>query len=301
MGDKRQIKYVLLLLLTALIWGTAFVAQREGAQNVGPCTFIATRSLLAAIVLRPVIAWRDRRARLSGQPVQAGGKRLWLSGALCGAALFFASVTQQAGVGLTSEAKAGFITALYIVLVPVAGMALGRRVRPVLWAGVALSVAGMYLLCLSGVASVNRGDVLCLICAALFTVHILIIDRVSPSLDGVRLADIQFLVCGAFGAVGMLLFERPAPADLRAAMWPILYAGLLSSGIGYTLQIVSQKHVNPTLASLLMSLESVFAALSGWVMGRTLTGRELLGCALMFGAIVLAQLPGRDTSPRSEE
>ncbi|MBQ8954558.1 MAG: DMT family transporter [Clostridia bacterium] len=294
--DKKQLKYGLLLVLTALIWGTAFVAQSQATDDVGPFTFNAARMLVGCAALLPCIRLLDGLKAKGGEAVAASGskKTLLLGGACCGAVLFVASAFQQAGIGYTSVGKAGFITALYIVLVPLAGLLLGRKTGAALWAGVGLAVAGMYLLCMSGEAGVNRGDVLCFFCALFFTGHILVIDHFSPMVDGVRMSCLQFFVAGALSLVAMLIFEKPDWPRVLAAWFPILYAGVLSSAVGYTLQIVAQKNVNPTLASLIMSLESVFSALSGWlILGERLTGRELAGCALMFAAIVLAQLPGK--------
>ena len=296
--EKTQLKYSLLLVLTALIWGTAFVAQSQATGDVGPFTFNAARMLVGCAALLPCIRLLDRlRARSgAGEAAKTGSKAtLLLGGACCGAVLFAASGFQQAGIGYTSVGKAGFITALYIVLVPLAGLLLGRKTGAALWAGVALAVAGMYLLCMNGEAGVNKGDVLCLLCALFFTAHILVIDHFSPRVDGVRMSCIQFFVGGVLSLIAMLLFEKPDWPHVLAAWLPILYAGILSSGVAYTLQIVAQKNVNPTLASLIMSLESVFSALSGWlILGQTLTAREFAGCALMFAAIILAQLPRRE-------
>ena len=296
--EKTQLKYSLLLVLTALIWGTAFVAQSQATGDVGPFTFNAARMLVGCAALLPCIRLLDRlRARSgAGEAAKTGSKAtLLLGGACCGAVLFAASGFQQAGISYTSVGKAGFITALYIVLVPLAGLLLGRKTGAALWAGVALAVAGMYLLCMNGEAGVNKGDVLCLLCALFFTAHILVIDHFSPRVDGVRMSCIQFFVGGVLSLIAMLLFEKPDWPHVLAAWLPILYAGILSSGVAYTLQIVAQKNVNPTLASLIMSLESVFSALSGWlILGQTLTAREFAGCALMFAAIILAQLPRRE-------
>ena len=294
----KQLKYSLLLLLTATIWGTAFVAQSQAMDSVGPLTFNVARLFVGGVVLLPVIRLMDGLRRKSGEAPAPGSRRDRIVGGLCcGAVLFAASAFQQTGIMYTTVGKAGFITALYIVLVPLAGVLFGRKIGAALWAGVALAVAGMYFLCMTGETGVNRGDVLCFFCALFFTGHILVIDHFSPRVDGVRLSCIQFFVAGAISLVGMLLFEKPDMAGVLAAWLPILYAGVLSSGVAYTLQIIAQKNVNPTLASLLMSLESVFSALSGWViLGQGLSGRELMGCALMFAAIILAQIPKKRDS-----
>ena len=291
--DRKQLKYSLLLVLTALIWGTAFVAQSQATDDVGPFTFNAARLIVGGVVLLPCIRLLDGLRAKRGEAAATGsGKTLVIGGVCCGVVLFAASAFQQAGIGYTTVGKAGFITALYIVLVPLTGVLIGKKVGAALWLSVALAAAGMYLLCMTGETGVNRGDILCLVCALFFTGHILVIDHFSPHVDGVRLSAIQFFVGGGLSALAMLIVERPDWHSVLAAWFPILYAGVLSSAVGYTLQIIAQKNVNPTLASLIMSLESVFSALSGWLLiGQTLTLLELTGCALMFAAIILAQLP----------
>ena len=292
--DRKQLKYSLLLGLTALIWGTAFVAQSQATDTVGPFTFNAARLLVGGVVLLPCIRLLDGLRARGGEAAN--------SGVCCGAVLFTASAFQQAGIAYTSVGKAGFITALYIVLVPLTGVLIGRRIGAALWAGVVLAVMGMYFLCMTGETGVNRGDVLCLACALFFTMHILVIDRFSPKVDGVRLSAIQFFVAGALSFIAMLIFEKPDWSSVLAAWFPICYAGVLSSAVGYTLQIIGQKNVNPTLASLIMSLESVFSALSGWIiLGQTLTALEIMGCVLMFAAIILAQLPNKNAQPKKAE
>ncbi|MBO4883745.1 MAG: DMT family transporter [Clostridia bacterium] len=291
--DRKQLRYSLLLALTALIWGTAFVAQSQATDTVGPFTFNAARLLVGGVVLLPCIRLLDGLRARAGESAAPGSRKALLTGgACCGFVLFAASAFQQAGIGYTTVGKAGFITALYIVLVPLTGVLIGKKVGAALWAGVALAAVGMYLLCMTGETGVNKGDALCFVCALFFTAHILVIDHFSPYVDGVRLSAVQFFVGGGLSFLAMLLFEKPDWASVLAAWFPILYAGVLSSAVGYTLQIIAQKNVNPTLASLIMSLESVFSALSGWLLiGQTLTPVELAGCALMFVAIILAQLP----------
>lgn len=279
-----------LLVLTALIWGVAFVAQSVGSEHVGPFTFLSSRSLIAGVALLPLIAFRRRSAPAPKTP--ADRRNLWIGGLLCGCALTVASAFQQIGIAETTVGKAGFITALYIVIVPLFGLFLKKRVPLMVWLGVALAAVGMYLLCITEGFSISRGDFFVLLCAACYSVHILVIDYFSPRVDGVRMACIQFFTCGIVSGIVMLIAEKPTADVLLAAWLPILYAGLLSSGVGYTLQIIAQKNVPPTVASLLMSLESVFSVLAGWVLlGQALSLRELLGCVLVFAAILLAQLP----------
>ena len=282
-----------LLLLTAMIWGAAFVSQRVGMDYVGPFTFLCSRSVLGGVVLLPLIGVFSRR--IPGEAPVPGEKRTLLTGgALCGTALFAASALQQVGIQYTSVGKAGFITALYIVLIPLSGLLFRRRVSLRIWGGVGAALAGMYFLCLhgSGLGGVNRGDLLELLCALGFTGHILIIDRYAGKVDGVKMSCVQFFVCAVWSGLLMILFETPRWSDILAAALPIAYAGVLSSGAGYTLQIIAQKDIDPAVASLLMSLESVFSLIAGWLLlGQKLTAWELLGCGLMFAAIVWVQLP----------
>lgn len=294
---KTQVKNSLLLLLTATIWGTAFVAQSVGMDYVEPFTFTFARSIIGGIVLIPCICflrWLKKR-----EDKDAGANRLfvtkieWIGGICCGLALCAASNFQQIGISYTTVGKAGFITALYVVIVPIMGLFFKRKVSFVVWICVALSVIGLYLLCMTeGSFTLAYGDLLVLVCAILFSIHIMVIDHFSPKGDGVVMSCIQFFVCGIVSGIIMLFVENPDLGNIMAAKMPILYAGVLSSGVGYTLQVVGQKGMNPTIASLIMCLESVVSVLAGWlILGEALSNRELLGCVLMFVAIVLAQMP----------
>ena len=276
-------------MLTALIWGAAFVAQSAGVEQNGPFTFNTIRMILGGIVLIPCIALFDkmRHVRLGWR---SADKNLWVGGCLCGVALFTGATLQQFGIQYTSAGKAGFITALYVIFVPLCRLFAGKRPGKLLWGSVALAAAGMYLLCMDGSLALSKGDVLVLLGAFGFTAHILIIDHFSQKVDGVRMSCIQFFVAGALSLVCMFLFEAPSVPAILSAWAPILYAGLLSCGVAYTLQVVAQKDTDPTVASLILCLESVFAVLFGWLLlGETLSMKELLGCILMFVAIVLAQ------------
>lgn len=289
----------LMLLTTALIWGVAFVAQSVGMDYIGAFTFNCVRSLIGGAVLLPCI-WVLDRLDGRGKP-GPGEKKKWpvIGGVCCGLILGVASSFQQFGIVYTTVGKAGFITALYIVIVPLLGMLLGRRVGGRIWLAVGLAVGGMYLLCITESFSIGFGDLLVLISALCFSVHILVIDHFSPGADGVRMSCIQFFTAGALCAVPMLLFETPSLAAILAAWQPVLYAGVMSCGVAYTLQVVAQKHTDPTVASLLLSLESVIAVLAGWILlGQTLSARELAGCVLSFCAIILAQLPERRLRPQ---
>lgn len=296
----NQLKSSLLLLLTAAIWGVAFVAQSVGMDYIGPFTFNSLRSLIGGVVLLPCI-WLMNQGKSKEEKIPPkNNQMLWIGGICCGAALAVASSLQQIGIQYTSAGKAGFITALYIVIVPLLGLLFKKRLSVLVWAAVAIAVVGMYLLCMTDGFSIGKGDLLLMACALCFSIHILVIDHFSPMVDGVKMSCIQFLFCGVLCAVPMLLWERPALSQILAAWMPLLYAGVLSSGVGYTLQIVGQRNMDPTIASLILSLESVISVLAGWILlGQKLTMRELLGCILVFCAIILAQLPQK--SPKEEK
>lgn len=292
---SKQLKGSLLLLLTAIIWGAAFVAQSEGMKYVGPFTMQATRFFLAGIVILPVVLLCDRKRLTPFRPTdRQSWKKALLSCLICGSFIFIASSFQQFGLLYTTVGKSGFITALYILLVPLIGILLGKRVTPLVWAGVGLAVVGLYFLCMNGSLSFNPGDLMTLAGAFFFALQILYIDRAMAFTDGVRLACGQCLVCSFFSAVCMFIFEKPTWSAIVQCWLPIFYAGVMSGGIAYTLQILGQRDTDPTVASLLMSFESFFAALFGWLLlGQALSARELFGCALMLAAIILAQLPDR--------
>ena len=292
----KRLRANLLLLLTAMIWGAAFVAQSVSMDYIGPFTFLCSRSILGGVVLLPVIAVM-RKGKKQGTGQKPDNRKLLLIGGICcGVMLFIGSAFQQIGIQYTTAGKAGFITAMYMVLVPICGLFFGKRPSGKTWGAVAVALAGMYLLCLygSGIESLSRGDLLEMLCALGFTAHILVIDYFSPKVDGVKMSCVQFFVCGILAGIFMLILETPSWDSLRAAALPIAYAGILSSGVGYTLQIVAQKDTQPTVASLLMSLESVFSLIFGWILLKeSMSGVELLGCGLMFAAIVWVQLPGK--------
>lgn len=268
-------------------------------QYVGPMTYVCSRSIIGGVVLLPVIAVLNRNSSIhSGETPQErrkGRKILLIGGACCGLILSIASTTQQIALLYIPVGKAGFLTACYILIVPLLGLLFGRKCGLRHWCGVALALLGLYFLCMAGGSfGFAKGDLIGLACALLFSIHILVIDHFSPLVDGVKMACIQFWVCALVAGVGMLIFEHPTWANILAAWKPILYAGAMSSGVGYTLQIVGQKGMNPAVASLIMSLESVISVIAGWlILGQALSGREIFGCVLMFGAIVLAQLPER--------
>lgn len=298
---KNNLTGSIMLMICAIVWGSSFVAQTTGAEYVGPFTFIALRSLLGSVSLVPVMLIMGMFRKKNTEEVaenKKGKKFFILGGIACGVCLTFASVLQQVGIDKgTSPGKAGFITALYILLVPIFSIVLRKKIRPVIWLCVAVSLVGLYLLCVTE-NSVQSSDFYVLLCAACYAVHILIIDYVSPHVDGVKLSAMQFLVCGILASIPMLLNEEVSLELIKAAAPSIAYSGIMSSGVAYTLQILGQQKMNqPTVASMIMSLESVFAVISGMIiLSQIPTVRESIGCILMFAAIIVAQLPEKTSS-----
>jgi len=287
---KNKLKGSLALLIGTVIWGSAFIAQSVGMDYIEPFTFQAVRCFLAVAFLLPVIWLFDGDKKAYFQ--EWADPHLWKPGLVCGVALFAAAGLQQVGLVYTSAGKAGFITAMYIVLVPILGLCFKKKPSAAAWCSVALAVAGLYLLSCVGVTEINFGD-LCLIgCAFGFAVQITLVDRMAASLNGLRLNCIQSLVCAALSTVVMLLTETPDLENIRSCWLPLGYAGVLSMGVAYSLQIIGQKYVEPTPASLIMSLESVFAMLFGWwLLNERLAPHELVGCCLVFAGVILSQLP----------
>ena len=299
---KQQIRNSLILFLTAFVWGVAFVAQSKGMDYVEPFTFNGVRSVIGGLFLIPCIFVLNKlnperqteyRA-MSPENQKAGRKKLMTGGILCGIVFFVASNLQQFGIVYTTVGKAGFITAMYIVIVPILGLFFRRKCSPAVWLGVLLAVGGLYFLCITDGFAIGQGELLVFLCAVGFSIHIMVIDHYTQLVDGVKMSCIQFLVNGFLSGICMFVFESPNWGGLLAAWQPRLYAGILSCGVAYTLQIVGQKGMNPTVASLILSLESVISVLAGLVLlKQEMSGREILGCVLMFAAIILAQLPGR--------
>ena len=299
MKENRKFGHSMLLLLAAFIWGMAFVSQSKGMDYMGPLTFNGVRSLIGAFVLLLYLLIRHRIQGDKGRKID------WAitvkAGILCGLALTVASTLQQYGLQYTTVGKAGFITTLYIIFVPIGGIFLRRKVSGIVWFGAVMAAAGMYLLCMTESLVLGTGDLLVFFCAIVFTVHILLVDCFSPKTDGVVISCIQFAVCGFFCTGGALVLENPTWQQLQGGMGALAYAGVLSCGVAYTLQIVGQNGVNPTVAALLLSLESVFATISGWVAyeigflktDQTMTGRQIAGCILVFAAVILVQLPAK--------
>lgn len=279
---------VVCLLVTTIIWGSAFVAQYMGAEILPPIAFTAARSFIGALAVLPVALVMRRRERKQGAAL--AWKPLLLGGTACGAALALASALQQAGVAQAGAGKAGFLTVLYVVMVPVFGLLLGKRVAWPIWPCVAVAMAGTYLLSVTGSFRFEAGDLLLLGCAAVYAVQILLVDRFVGQVSAVMLSVVQLTAAGLFSVIFSLIFEQATMAQWVACIGPLLYVGVMSSGVAYTLQMVGQRFLPPTLATLLMSLESVFAVLSGWlILGERLTGTELLGCVLVFAAVTVAQ------------
>ena len=308
----HKLRNTFFLFLTAMIWGAAFVAQSVSMDYIGPFTFICLRSVIGGLFLIPVIIVLDGIRKKSQnesadvvnsenilhieteekQRLSWKNKQLIEGGIVCGIFLFFANCFQQTGIQYTTVGKAGFITTFYIIIVPLIGLFFKKYCGILTWIGVVVALAGLYFLCITQKLTIQRGDALILCCSVLYAGQILAIDHYNPFVDGVKMSCIQFLTGGILGAVFMLLFENPSIAMILSAAGPILYTGIMSTGVGYTLQIVGQKGLNPTVAALILSLESVFSALSGYLfLHQVLTTRELIGCARMFIAIVLAQLP----------
>ena len=282
----------LVLLLTALIWGCAFVAQSSGMDYVGPFTFQTSRSILGSLVLIPFILANDAVKKKNNTYEKQNPKTLILGGILCGTALTVASGLQQYGMQYSTAGKGAFITAMYIVLVPILGLFMKKKVNPIIWISVILGALGLYLLCIKEDFSLGEGDIYLILCAVAFSFHILVVDHFSAKVDGVKLSCLQFGVMFILSAIFMFMTETPNMADIKAAWLPICYAGIMSCGVGYTLQIVGQKYTEPTIASLLMSLESVFAVIAGIILLKEApSAKEWLGCASMFAAIIIAQIP----------
>ncbi len=293
---QTQTKNITFLLITAFIFGTAFVAQRVGMDYVPPFTFSAVRFILGGLVLVPVVLVLRAMSGASKRP-DAGEvlRNTIIGGALCGFVIFVASNLQQYGVKYTTVGKTGFLTALYIIFVPLIGIFMKKRAGLKLWVSVAIAVVGLYILCMTEGFYLSRGDTLVFLCAIVYAVHILVIDRFVSKVDGVMMSCIQFFIAGILSFLCMLFVDTlPTWGILLDARVPILYAGVLSCGVAYTLQILGQKEMNPTVASLILSLEAVIAVIAAWIiLHQTMTLREMLGAALMFSAIILAQLPER--------
>ena len=290
---KKSLQGSLLLLLATVIWGSAFVSQSIGMNHIGPFTFQAIRCGLAVVGLLPIIWIADRLHPEAGSFLSRWkDKQLWKAGLLCGLPLFFATNLQQLGIVDTDAGKSAFLTAMYIIIVPIIGIF--RKIKPSKFIpiSVILAIIGLYCLSCVGVTSINRGDLLLLGCAFMFAVQITFVDKYAGNLDALRLNLLQSLVCSILSFIVMLFTEKPTLSEITACWLPLAHAGFLSMGAAYSLQIVGQKHLEPSTASLIMSMESVFAVLFGWlVLKEQLTLWESIGCILVFSAVVLSQIP----------
>lgn len=297
--NSNENRMGIFMAVAAFFWGTTFVAQRMAAQHIPSFTWVAARALASALLLIPCIAFMRKKgfSQKTAEP-----KNLWVGGICCGVVLFFSTSAQQWGLTFTSAGKAGFITALYIVLVPIIRMLLGKRVPLGIWVSVALATVGLYLLSVTEAFTIGIGDLLLLACALFFSFHILVVDHFSPKVEALALCQVQFLVSGILAAIAALLTETPTVEGLVAGFWPTLYAALFSGCIAYSAQIIGQRHMEPTRASLIMCLESVFSLLAGWIiLGERFTLREGLGTLLMFIAIVSSTLLTRERAQEVPE
>lgn len=294
---KNKIIGSVMLAVAAFIWGVAFVAQEKGAEHISPMWFVCLRNILGATVLLPVIFFNDRKRKKDNTFKPLNGKKekklFWIGAMFCGLSLCVASFFQQLGMTLgTSSGKAGFITALYILMVPIISVFLRKKIRPVIWFCVSIAIVGLYLLCVSE-NNIQASDFVVLICALCFAIQILIVEHVSSGLDGVKLSAAQFMFAAIFAFIYSVFFEEITIEQIQAGLIPLLYAGICSSGIAFTFQTVGQQRLsNPTVASLIMSFESVFSVLAAAAILRQVpTIKEGIGCVIMFTAIIIAQLP----------
>lgn len=293
---NTKVKGNLILLITAVVWGISFVSQRSGMSYIKAFTFNGIRTMLGALVLIPVIIIMDRKKSPSERKTK-NKKGLLKAGVLCGILLGAAGTIQTYGMVYTSAGKAGFITALYLIIVPILGIFMKKKIRPLVWCCVVIATVGMYFLCINGSLNVNKGDVIVFVCSFIFALHILAVDKYASEFEGVKLAFLQFFVAGLLNIILMIIFDKPDFGAVWQCRTEILYSGIMSCGLAYTLQIIGQKYTDPTSASLIMSMESVFSVLAGWaILNETLKYNEILGCILVFAAIILVQLPEKNRS-----
>ncbi len=295
----RKIRSAIMLVIAALVWGAAMAFQSEAAKFIGPMTFQSVRFLIGGTVLLPVVFWLGKKDPGEGRP-EHKPKGAIFGGVLCGIVLAAACLLQQYGVTYTTVGKAGFLTSLYIIIVPVLGLFMRKKVGVNIWISVGIALVGMYFLCMNESFTLSVGDTLVLLCAFVFSIQIILLDKYTPIYNALKLSCIQFYVCGFVSMIGMFIFEQPSISQLIDAWVPILYTGACSCGIGYTFQAIAQKDLDPTLASLLMSLESVFSAIFGsLIASQIMTKREIFGCVIMFCAIVLAQFVSPDKKQKN--
>lgn len=304
MTKTNNLRSVMYLSFTALIWGVAFVFQSMGNDYMEPFTFTAARSFLGFIVLIPITVIKYFKPRFLADsdeiPIKkAPLKMTVLAGVLCGLTLGIATILQQFGLKTTSAGKAGFITALYIILIPIFGLFLGKRVHFTVWIGAVASLVGLYLLCITGKFSVSSGDLLVLSCAVVFTIQMLLVDYYAPKTNGVLLSCIQFLVSAVLAGILALIFEDPSWQQIQSGLIPVLYTGIMSSGVAYTCQILGQRNFNPTIAAMIMSMESVISVVASYLaykwgfltQDQSLSTLQIIGCIIMLAAVIFVQLP----------
>ena len=294
MIKSKRLRANVLLFIAAFIWGTAFVGQRLGVNVLHGCTFNGIRSAIGCIALLPVIFFMDGKAKKEGTYKKDNLGTLILGGIVCGIFLFVASTAQTVAMVGADEGKAGFMTTMYLVIVPLLGIFTGKKVRPIVWISVVFAVIGLYFLCMEKGTkfTFDKSEILLIFCAFVFSLHILAVDHFSPKVNGVKLSCLQFLVVFVISLVYMVFVDKPSFDDILKCIWPLLYLGVMSSGIAYTLQIVAQKDAEPAVASIIMSMESLFALLAGAVFSQVMPpARALAGCAFMMVAIILVQLP----------
>lgn len=298
---SKKMQSNIMLFVTAVIWGSAFVAQKAGTI-LEPFTYSGLRMLIGGLVLIPVIIvfskFNKESANKTIEEKKADEKMNLIGGVCCGLAICLATNLQQFGMYFDTDAgKTGFITTLYVVIVPILGLFLKRKVKPIIWGCIALAVVGFYLLTMAGSGSgftLATGDFFVLLCAFAFAVHIIVVDHFIEKCDGIKMSSIQFLTCGIISLVLMAIFENPVMADIISCAGSILYCGVMSSGVAYTLQVLGQKHAEPATASLILSLESVFAVLFGaLILKESMTALELMGCVVIFVAVLIPQLPSK--------
>jgi len=289
---NKTIRGEILLVITAIIWGTSFVAQRVGMEYIGPYTFTATRFIIGTLSLLPVILFMGKINNNKEKREKVGTKKdLLIAGLACGIALFFGISFQQVGIQYTTAGKAGFITALYIVLVPIFGLFINKKVGKSVWIGLGLAVIGLYLLCVTEGFSISKGDLIVLCGTVFWAIHILIIDHFAPKVDGLKMSFIQFFVAGILSLIVALTTETIEFSAIISSAVPILYTGIVVVGIAYTFQIFGQKGANPTVSAIILSMESVFAVISGMILLReVMSAKEIIGCILMFIAVIITQI-----------
>lgn len=302
--NNKTIRGEIFLIITAIIWGTSFVAQRVGMELIGPFTFTATRFLVGTLSLIPIILITDKFSKKEEEnKTETGTKKdLLIGGLACGLALFSGISFQQAGLQYTTAGKAGFITALYIVLVPLLGLFLKKKVDKNVWLGLVLAVIALYLLCFTEDFSISKGDLIVLCGTVFWAIHILVIDHFAPKVNGLKMSCIQFFTAGILSLIIAFFTETIEISAILNSAGPILYTGIVVVGVAYTFQIIGQRGTNPTVAAIILSMESVFAVVSGMMLlGESMSLKEILGCVLMLAAVLITQIQPAKSNIEIEE